>query len=101
MAVTQLDAIVRDILLVARHVSTQPRGYCRQEAAVARACLRRVDMDLLRATVHSVTWLSESPCESPMTWDERQASDAARRLQELMTIIERRQTEIAQRLHTA
>jgi hypothetical protein len=98
MVTRDLDAIVSDLLLVARHVAAMPRGYCGVEAARARVLLRRVDLDALRRTLYSVRWLTESPYCKPTRWIERQVYDAAVRLTALMPVIERQRKDIDRRL---
>lgn len=99
MAVDELDAIVRDLLLVARHVASLPRGYGSYEANRASVLLRRVDVEALEATLHSVTFVSGY--YAPLTYGERQIYDAGVRLEELMTVIEERREEITARLRAA
>jgi hypothetical protein len=95
-----LDQIVKDVRLVARHVLKQPRGYCGVEVERARVLDSRVDLRALALTVYSVRFVTHV-YRRRLTVAERTVAAAAARLDAALADITAHQQEITAALTRA
>lgn len=96
-----LSQAAEDIGIVARHVMKQPRGYARFEVERAQIIAQRVDLEALKKTLYSISYVSRRVYGDCLTRHERRVFAAAERLQQVMLMIELYQPEIQQFLGAA
>ena len=96
-----LTQAAADIRFVALHVLKQPRGYAGFEVERARVIAAKVDMEALRQTLRSVSYVSRVVYGDCLTKQEKRVFAAAERLKEVLLMIEYYQPEIQQFLGAA